>query len=73
MITVEATAAGVRVTIPKDDMPPERLSSFLEWLRLESIVRSGNLAESDADRFADGIKADWWQANKSRLTEPARP
>lgn len=67
MITVEATDAGVRVTIPRDEVPPGRLNAFLDWLRLEAITGRSRLTEADADRLAEDTKADWWAANKSRF------
>ena len=39
MITVENTETDVRVTIPKDAVPPKRLNALLDWLRLEEIVQ----------------------------------
>ena len=70
MITVETTEGGVRVTIPKDEMPPQRLNSFLDWLRLEAIAARSRLTETTADRLAEEAKADWWTANKSRFIPP---
>jgi hypothetical protein len=71
MITVEATDAGMRVTIPKDEVPPERVNSFVDWLRLEAVARRSGLSEANADRLAEDIKADWWTKNKSRFIPPA--
>jgi hypothetical protein len=70
MITVEKTDTDVRVTIPKDAVPPKRLNALLDWLRLEETVQRGRLTEEDADRIADDIKADWWAANKNRFIPP---
>ena len=70
MITVETTEGGVRVTIPKDEMPPQRLNSFLDWLRLEAIAARSRLTEADANHLAEEAKADWWTANKSRFIPP---
>ena len=70
MITVENPEGGVRVTIPKGEVPPQRLNSFLDWLRLESIAAKSRLTEADADRLAEQAKADWWAANKSRFIAP---
>jgi hypothetical protein len=72
MITVETTDTSVRVTIPKADVAPERLNSFLDWLRLETIVGRGNLGEKEADQMATEIKAAWWAANKDSVIEPGR-
>ena len=72
MITVETTDAGLRVTIPKDEVPPQRLNSFLDWLRLESIAAKSRLTEADADRLAEEAKADWWAANKGRFIPPGQ-
>ena len=71
MITVEATDAGMLVTIPKGEVPPERVSSFVDWLRLEVVARQSGLSEADADRLAEEIKADWWTKNKDRFILPA--
>ena len=70
MITVENTKTDVRVTIPKDAVPPKRLNALLDWLRLEEIVQRSRLTEADADRIADDIKAEWWAANKTRFIPP---
>ena len=61
----------MRVTIPRDEVPPERLNSFLDWLRLESIACKSRLTEPEADRLAEAAKADWWAANKERVVRPA--
>jgi hypothetical protein len=58
MITVEDIGAGVRVTIPKDAMPPQRLNSFLDWLRLESVAGKSRLTEIEANRVAEEVKSD---------------
>lgn len=70
MISVEATAAGIRVTIPKDEVPPERLNSFLDWLRFESVAGRSALTEAEAGRLAEESKQSWWDANKERLIPP---
>ena len=67
MITVENTKTDVRVTIPRDSVPPKRLNLLLDWLRLEEIVQRSHLTEQDADRIADDIKAEWWTANKEKF------
>jgi hypothetical protein len=73
MITVETTDGAVRVTVPKDEVPPERLNAFLEWLRFESLARRSRLTEEEANRFAEEVKADWWGRNKARFIPPAQP
>ncbi|MBI2926631.1 MAG: hypothetical protein HYY24_13125 [Verrucomicrobia bacterium] len=72
MITVETTEAGLRVTIPTDEVPPQRLNVFLDWLRLEAIAARSRLTEADADRLAEESKADWWAVNKSRFIPPGQ-
>lgn len=47
MITVETTPASTRVTIPTDDVSPDRLRPFLDWLRLEAVARRSQLNEDD--------------------------
>lgn len=71
MITVEATDRAVCVTIPKDEVPADRLNSFLDWLRLEAIARKSGLDEAAAGRLAEEIKAGWWAANKDRFIKSA--
>lgn len=71
MITVETTETGVRVTIPRDEVPPDRLNSLLDWLRLEAVTRRSQLTEEQADRLADESKAGWWAANKQRFIPPS--
>jgi hypothetical protein len=70
MITVESTDAGLRVMIPKGEVPPETVSTWLDWLRLEAIVARSRLSEQEADRLAEGVKADWWASHKDRFTKP---
>lgn len=70
MITVENTETDVRVTIPKNAVPPKRLNKFLDWLQLEEIAQRSQLTEAEADRVANQIKADWWAANKDRFIPP---
>ena len=71
MITVEKTNTDVRVTIPKDAVPPEQLNAFLDWLRLEEIAQRSRLTEVDANRLAEDIKSDWWAANKNCFVPPS--
>jgi hypothetical protein len=71
MITVETTDTSLRVTIPKAEVPPDRLNTFLDWLRLETTAARSRLSESEADRLAEEMKAGWWAANKQRLIKPA--
>jgi len=61
----------VRVTIPKGEVPIDRLNSFLDWLRLEAVARRSALKEAEADRMAEELKAGWWTANKDRFIRPA--
>ena len=71
MIKVETTDAAVYVTIPKNEVPSDRLNSFLDWLRLEAIARTSNLTEREAEHLAEEIKTGWWAANKHRFIKPA--
>lgn len=70
MITVEAADVGLRVTIPSDELPPERVSAFVDWLRLEALARRSRLTEEEAGRMAEAAKASWWSANKDRFIPP---
>ena len=70
MITVETTEAGLRVTIPRDEVPPERVNSLLDWLRLEAGTRRSQLTGEQAGRLAEESKAEWWTANKQRFIPP---
>lgn len=73
MITVETTADGTRLTIPRDNVPPDRLRPLLDWLRLEAVARRSQLSEGEADRLAEQMKADWWAENKHRFLKPSQP
>jgi hypothetical protein len=64
---VEKTGTGVRVTIPKGAVPPKQINAFLDWLRLEEIAQRSGLSEEEADRIAEGIKVEWWAANKEKF------
>lgn len=72
MITVEDADGAIRVTIPKGDLAPGRLNSFLDWLRLESVARRSALTEATADELADAAKQSWWAANKDRFVPVAK-
>ena len=64
-------AEGVRhYTNLKDEVPPERLNSFLDWLRFESVAGRSALTEAEAGRLAEESKQSWWDANKERLIPP---
>jgi hypothetical protein len=67
MITVETTDSTVRVTIPKSEVPPDRLNFFVESLRLEAIALKSHISEEEASHLADEIKAGWWSANRHRF------
>jgi len=73
MISVETSDAGIRVTIPKGEVSPERLGSFLDWLRLEAIAGRSSLSEVEAGMIAEEGKQSWWTANKARLIPPGKP
>ena len=67
---MEKTNTDVRVTIPKNAVPPEQLDAFLDWLRLEEIAQRSRLTEAEANKIAKKIKAEWWAANKERFIPP---
>jgi hypothetical protein len=71
MITVETTETSVRVTIPKDEVPPDRLNSILDWLRLEAVAGRSQLTEEQAGQLAEEAKAQWWAVNQHRFIRPA--
>jgi hypothetical protein len=71
MITVATTDSTVRVTIPKSEVPADRLNFFVESLRLEAIARKSHLSEDEASHLADEIKAGWWADNRHRFIKPA--
>jgi hypothetical protein len=73
MITVESTDASLRVTIPRDEVPPERVNAFVDWLRLEALARRSHLSEGTASQMAEGAKAAWWAANKDRFIPSGQP
>ena len=68
MITVETTDSTMRVTIPKSEVPADRLNRFVGALHLEAIARNSHLTEDEASRLADEIKAGWWAVNRHRFT-----
>ena len=70
MITVETTNTDVRVTIPKDAVPPRQLNAFVDWLRLEEIAQRSRLTEKEADHLAEEAKDSWWTANKDKFIPP---
>jgi hypothetical protein len=70
MIVVEQIDTDVRVTIPRNAVPPKQLNAFVDWLRLEEIAQRSGLAEEEADRIAEEGKAEWWGANKEKFIPP---
>ena len=70
MISIESTPTDIRVTIPKLDVPPERLNSFLDWLRMESVVGRSQLPEAEAEQIAEEGKRVWWAENRHRFIPP---
>ena len=58
------------MTIPKDEVSPERLNSFLDWLRFESVAGRSALTDMEAGRIAEESKQSWWDANKRRFIPP---
>jgi hypothetical protein len=60
-----------RVTNSRNAVPPKQLNAFLDWLRLEEIAQRSGLTEEEADRIAEGIKAERWAANKRKLIPPS--
>ena len=73
MIVTENCPEGLRVTIPRDEVLPERLNRWLEWLRLEAAAHRSRMTEAEADHLADELKTEWWAANKSRFIPPSQP
>jgi hypothetical protein len=67
MISVTASEESVQVTIPRADLSPERLETFLNLLRLETLSQDNALTPEAADNIADEIKASWWSQNKHRF------
>ena len=72
MITVETTDATVCVTIPRCEVPADRLNWFVDSLRLEAIARQSQLAEDEVAHLADVIKMGWWAANRDRFIKTAK-
>lgn len=70
MILVETAESSLRVTIPTDEVPPERVSAFVDSMRLEALAQRSSLAEGEADQMAEVAKASWWAANKDRFIPP---
>jgi hypothetical protein len=71
MITVEKTDSAVLVTIPKGDIPVDRLNAILDWLRLEAVSGRSALREHEAEQIAEEMKASWWAENKGRFIKSA--
>ena len=67
MITVETIADSTRVTIPKAEVPPDRLQPVLDWLRLEAMARKSRMTEETAQQMAEESKGDWWSKNQDRF------
>jgi hypothetical protein len=67
MIDVRAEADRLQVTIPTAGLTPAEVSEFIAWLRVESVVRRSRLTPGAANRLAEDVKADWWQANERRI------
>jgi hypothetical protein len=71
MIAVKAENGCLQVTIPTEGMTPDEVNDFVSWLRVESIVRCGQLTPQAAWKLSEDIKSDWWQANQQHFVLPA--
>lgn len=67
MIEVRSDANGVRVTIPRADLPAERVSEWVRWLEADVALARSDLTEEKADAMAEDLKRQWWDRNKSRF------
>lgn len=67
MISVKADNDQVQISIPTAGMTPEEVSSFVSWLRVESVVRRSKLTETAAWKLSEDIKAGWWAKNQDRV------
>lgn len=45
MIVTENCPEGLRITIPRDEVAPERPNRWLEWLRLEAVSQRSRLTQ----------------------------
>ena len=69
MVDVKAENGIVRLTFPTEGMSPEEVNDFVNWLRVEGIVRRSRLTETAAWRLAEDIKSDWWEKNEQRYAQ----
>jgi hypothetical protein len=72
MIAVQADNDCVQVTISTKGMPPDEVTDFVAWLRVESIGRHSKLTPGTAWQLSEDVKSDWWQANEARWSSPPR-
>ena len=67
MIDVRAEPGMVRMAFSTEGMSPTQINDFVAWLRVEAIARRSQLAEKEAWKLSEEIKADWWDKNKARF------
>jgi hypothetical protein len=67
VITVEATESEFHVRIPKEDISKESLDRWIDWLELSRVAAKSKLSDEEADKIAEEIKANWWEANQGRF------
>ncbi len=67
MVEVTADHERIHVSIPTDGMSPEEATAFVNWLRVEAIVRRSKMTEAQARGLSEEIKAGWWARNKWRF------
>ncbi len=70
MISVESTAEGIHLHIPRGEVSEARLSQLLRGLRLETAIAGSRLSDADAEAMAESMKEDWWARNESRFIPP---
>lgn len=64
MIDIKFEADEVVLKFPKQLVSSDYVQSFLERLRIETILRKSALSEEQAWELSEEIKRQWWQKNK---------
>lgn len=65
---VERQKNELVIRIP-EKIDPDSLQSFIDYLRVKTIVSKSRASKSDVARISGEIKKSWWKKNRSRFVK----
>ena len=65
---VERQKNEIIIRIP-EKIDPKGLQSFIDYLRVKTIMSKSRASKSDVSRIAGDIKKSWWKKNRSRFVK----